>query len=173
MPIPQTTFSNNIATAYPGMLADSGFHDIRTFAQAESSAEIPFGCGVVRNGTDRQAILPVDVNSKLVGVLVHSHDYAPNYELGATGVKPKNPLSILNRGRIWVRVEEAVVCDDLAWCRHTANGGNTQKGSWRKTTDSANAFSCKGLRYVTTQSTPGGLAILEVDMPAYFGLFGL
>ena len=98
----QTSYALRMTAGFPGMLADSGFHDIRCFAQAEASAEVPFGVMVAQGSANEKAILPASLSAKMVGVVVHSHDYAKDLELGTTGIKPKNPLSVLNRGRIWV-----------------------------------------------------------------------
>jgi hypothetical protein len=154
-----------MAVAFAGMKADSGDDDCTTYAQGEASAEIPLGVMVAQGPTDVKAILMVDGTSKMVGVFVHDHEY-PREEMGNTGVLPKNPMAVMRKGRVYVTVEEAVNKNDQAYVRHTASGGNTQKGSFRKSADSATAVICKGCNYGSSAAA-GGLAILEVDMNAY------
>jgi hypothetical protein len=97
-----------------------------------------------------------------LGVVLHSHDYAPTLQLGTTGIKPKNMMSVLNRGRVWVQVEDAVAVGGRCFVRHTASGGNTQLGKFRSNADTATAIEWKGARYLTAASG-GGLAMVEVD----------
>lgn len=157
----QTAYTEEMAIGFPGMLADSGFTDKLSKHNAEASAEIPFGVVVATGTAEDAAILPVDANSKLLGVVVHSHAYGPD-QIGTTGVKPKQILSVLNRGRIIVQVEEAVAVGDRAFVRHTSGAGGTQKGAFRKSADTATAVELKGAVYRRAAGA-GGLAVVEVD----------
>jgi hypothetical protein len=164
----QLSYAAAPAAGFPGMKADSGEDDCRTFAQAEASAELPFGVMVAQGGTADKAILPVDANSRFVGVVIHSHEYVPGTDMGTTGLKPKVAMAVMNKGRIWVKVEEAVAVNDRAYVRHTSGAGGTQKGAFRKSADTATAVAVPGCRYLTAASA-NGMAILSVDMPVYFG----
>lgn len=165
----QTTYLARMPVAFAGMKADSGEDDCVTRANAEASAEIPFGVAVCRQTTsDTKVILPAasgDI-ANLAGVVVHSHEYAPNVEIGTTGVKPKVPMAVMQRGRIWVTVEEAVAVGDRAFVRFATGAGGSQKGAFRKSADTATAAECKGMVYRSAASA-SGLAILEIDMPAW------
>jgi len=161
----QLTYDNTIPVGYPGLIYDlhKGYND--TLVSTEASAVIPFGCAVCKGSTDEGGILPVDANSKFEGVLIKDDSYAPgSIDLDANGLKPKASLSIRKRGPIWVKVEEAVVKNDPAFFRHTASGGNTQKGAWRKSADTATAVEAQGCYFMTSASA-GGLAVLWVDIP--------
>jgi hypothetical protein len=157
---------------FPGMKADSGDDDCRTFAQAEASAEIPFGVMVVQGAAQGQAVLPVDANSKPVGVVVHSHEYAKDTELGTTGLKPKTAMAVMNRGRIWVTVENAVAVNGDVYVRHTAGAGGTQKGAFRADADTATAMRVRGARFLSA-TAGAGIARVELDMPTNFAVVGL
>jgi hypothetical protein len=161
MPI-QTIYGSTMDPAYPGMLADASGKNVRSYAQAEATAEIPFGVAVAQAPADDSCILPVDVNAKYVGVVLHDHVYDPLIQLGTVGVKPKNTLSVLVEGVVWVRVEEAVAVGDRAFIRYAAGAGGTQKGSFRKSADTTTAIEAKGCRYLSSAAA-GGLAQLEVD----------
>lgn len=160
----QTAYSAVMPVAFAGMLADNGYTDKKSFSQAEATAEVPFGVMVAQGNTATKAILPVNAASRLVGVVVHAHDYVPNIQLGTTGIKPKNMMSVLNRGRIWVVVEEAVAVGDACFVRHTAGAGGTQKGAFRNDADTATAISVPGAKFITA-SAGAGIVQVELDMP--------
>lgn len=161
-----------MAVAFAGMKADSGEDDCRTFAQAEASAEIPFGAMVAQGSADNKAILPADANAKFVGVVVHSHEYVPTLEMGTTGLKPKVPMAVMIKGRIWVYTEETVALTDSVYVRHTAGAGGSQKGLFRKSADTATAVLVRGVRWISSR-TGAGLVQVQVDMPIFYGVAGL
>src|SRR5262252_5527883 len=105
MAAPQTTVAATMTRGFPGMMVDtSDVKSTRSYVSAESSAEIPFGQMLKQGSTDDTALrltAATDVN-KLIGILVHSHAYAQDQELGTTGLKPKTTLGVLDKGVIWV-----------------------------------------------------------------------
>jgi hypothetical protein len=160
----QTVVNSTLTKAFAGMLADAGPNDVITRIQAEASAEMPFGIMVAEGAADEAGILPVDGTSKFAGLLMHSHAYAKDTELGTVGIKPKAVLSILRKGRAWVTVEETVAKGDPVFIRHTASGGNTQKGAFRKSADTATATDLTKKGVYLTAATAGNLALVEIDM---------
>lgn len=159
----QTSYSDTQSTAFSGLL-EGGDNDVRSFKQSEASAEVPFGVMVCQGASADAALLMVDGNSVPVGAVVHSHTYDKTTELGTSGIKPLNMLSVLNKGRIWVAVEDAVAVNAYAFVRHTANGaGKLQKGAFRSDADTANALKCRGVRFLTATSG-AGFALVELDM---------
>lgn len=164
----QTSYPSSISRGFPGMLAESTvLRQSLSFVNAEAAAEIPFGVGVVRGTADNRAVLPAAAgdNLKFLGVVQHAHVYAKPEQLGDTGVKPKQPITVLSRGRILVQVEEAVVAGDRGFMRIAAGAGGTQKGAWRKSADTATAIEILGAVYRTSVAA-GELAVLEVDATA-------
>lgn len=166
MPV-QISYPLTMQPAFAGMKADSGEDDVRTFVNAEATAEMPFGVAVAQGTTEPRAILPAAGTAKLVGVVLHSHDYDPFYDLGTVGVKPKLQVSVMNRGRVWVVVEEAVAVNDRAFVRFAAGAGGTQLGAFRRSADTATALEARGWRYISAAGA-GGLAKVELDVPAWF-----
>jgi len=79
------------------------------------------------------------------------------YQIGDT-------VGAISRGKVWVPVEDAVTAGSPAYARHTANGGNTQRGAFRSDTDSGNAAAVTGCRYLTSASG-GGLALVDLNLP--------
>lgn len=133
--MPQTSYAAGIVAGFPGMLYDTGVKDAVTMAQGEASAEIPFGVVVAKGTGDVKAKLPASAADVLAGIVLHSNEYHKTSELGDTGLKPKVPMSVLRKGRVYVLLEENVSKGDPAFVRHTAKGGNTQTGGLRKTPD--------------------------------------
>lgn len=169
----QTSYPKTMPIAFAGMKADATADTIDSYVNAEATAEIPFGVGVIKGTADNRAVLPgaAGDSAALVGVVVHSHSYHKPEQLGDTGIKPKNMMSVMSKGRIYVKVEEAVTKGDRAFMR-IANGSNaahTQKGAWRKSADVvatvATAIEILGARYYTSAAADG-FAILEIDIAA-------
>lgn len=154
-----------IADNTDGMVIESAY-------QAEASDEIAFGrmvqytTGLVDPAKPPKALNLSGAPTLLGGVVVFGHEYERRTQLGDTGVKPKNLLSIMRRGRIWVPVEEGVDVTDDVYVRHTASGGNTP-GSFRNDADTANAVRLYGAHFLK-KTTGAGLTILEFDLSAHY-----
>lgn len=166
-----TTYSEQ-AGGIAGLIADNTRGMVIESAyQAEASAEIAFGrmvqysTGIVDPAKPSKALNLSGAPTLLGGVVVFGHEYERRTQLGDTGVKPKNLLSIMRRGRIWVVTEEAVDVTDDVYYRHTASGGNTP-GSFRNDADSATAAKLYGARYLK-KTTAAGITILEFDLAAH------
>jgi hypothetical protein len=158
----QTSYAQNMLPAFPGMKADLAPGYARSMAQGEASAEVPFGVAVAQGSADDTCILPSGSGAKIVGVALHSATYQPLYQLGTVGLKPKTTVNVMEKGTVWVTVEENVAKEDPVFIRHTAGAGGTQLGAFRKSADTASAIQQKGCRYLTSASA-GGVAMVEVD----------
>jgi hypothetical protein len=162
----QTTYNANMSAAFEGQLADDGPNNMLSRLQGEASAGVGFGLVVCHHLTvDNKIILPADANSRPCGITVRKHDYAipSEYDVDNDGLQPGAMVAVLRKGRIWVKVEEAVAIGDPFFARHTATG-DERKGAIRKSADSSDCLdlTAKG-RFLTKQDTIGGLALLEVD----------
>lgn len=165
----QSTYAQTMTAGFPGMKADLVDDYVRSYVNAEATAEIPFGVAVVQGAADGSAILAVGAGVTWVGVVLHSHNYDPTYDLGTTGLKPKKTMNVLSRGTVWVQVENAVTVNSRAFMRHTAGAGGTQKGAFRGDADTATAIEARGCRFLTAASA-GGVAMLECDFNALRGI---
>jgi hypothetical protein len=147
------------------MKGDMYFDDVLTYANGEATLNLDFGLMVMQGTTDKTAKAVSGAGAVMLGPIVHSHVYdnGPNGELvtgGAQpGLRPNAHLGILNKGRIWVKVEEAVLVNDQAFVRFVAGGGGTILGSWRKSADTASAVAVKA-KYRTSAGA-GGIALVE------------
>lgn len=157
----QTSYTETHAVAFAGMKVDGSPATQDSLVNGEASAEIPFGAAVTKGTTDTNALLPDASNDVVIGIAMHSQSHG-KAELGTTGIKPKVTFSVITKGRVWVKVEEAVVKGDLAYVRYASGAGGSQKGSFRKSADTSTALQLKGGRYLTSASA-NGMAQLEFD----------
>ena len=175
MPL-NTTYAEQEA-GFAGMLYGTGPKQVESFVQGEASAEVPFGAVVAQGtagsaGTPDKAILMVDANSVPVGVLIHSHAYNRETQLGTTGVKPTNVIDVMRKGRIYALFEGSVTKGNNAFIRHTAGVGGSQKGALRADADTASAVVCRGISFAETKSG-GGYVLVNVDMDNVAAVSGL
>lgn len=170
----QTSISQTPTVALAGQLVDSAENDVLSYVSEEASEEIPFGVMVMHGTADDQCLLldgtAAEADDKLLGVTVRSQAYAKDTELGDTGVKPKNVIGILRKGRIWVEVEEAVTPQSKVRVR-VVDAGSEVPGAFRDTADDTDdcILISSFARYVTSAGA-GELAQLEIDMTGALGL---
>jgi len=101
---------------------------------------------------------------KLAGLTVHSH---ANEQAAANsdnvGYDLASAMSVLRKGRIYVRVEDAVTKTSGVYARHTASGSNTTLGKCRSDDDSSSAGLVPGARYETSADA-GGIATVNLNL---------
>lgn len=168
----QTSVSDQAALPFAGKLNESVPSQVATRVSEESSAETPFGVMVIR-GTDKdnQALLCHTSSAVcaplLAGVVLHSHAYAKDTQLGNTGVKPNQTLNILEKGQVYVLPEEAVAPGDAVRIRAVAAGGEV-KGAFRKTADDTSdcVLLAPSMARWITSGGPATPCLVEIDMTA-------
>jgi hypothetical protein len=164
MAAPQTSVSIQQGVAFDGMLGDASMlKDCRSYVNEEASAEIPFGVMVAQGTGDDGCLKLAATSDKLIGIVVHSHSYQKDNELGSTGLKPTVVLSVLTRGKIWVPVEEAVTPASDVLVRAVA-GGSEVAGAFRDTADSTDCIDISSWARYLTSTTAAGRALLEFDV---------
>lgn len=160
----QTSYAFDLAVAFAGQLADLNDFESKS-GLLEGAANIPFGVGLKKGSADDGYVLPAAGGDLIDGIAIHTHAVDTIGLSGLSpsdaGLQPKQTFAVLRRGYIWVKVEEAVVRDDTAFCRY-ATGTGTQLGAWRKSADTSTAAIVKGARYMTSAAA-GGYAILFFD----------
>lgn len=157
-----------MAEAVEGLLADNSMtKDCLPATSEEASAEIPMGVMVAIGTEDDGALLlhtsAAAMATKLKGVSVFGQGYAKDTELGSTGFKPKCTFDVLNKGRIYVKVEETVAPGDDVRVRVVAAGAEV-KGAFRKTADATDCVKINKFAKWIRGASAGGLAVLEIDM---------
>jgi hypothetical protein len=157
----QTSISASMPVAYSGMLADASPKSTLTRFNEEASAEIPFGSGVIQGSGADGALLPVDENSAVLGIALHSHAYHED-DLGDDGLVADATFTVLTQGRVYVQVEDAVVPGDRGWCRAVTAGAEVA-GAWRGTDDGTDTIDCTKQTKFVTAASAAGFAVLEVN----------
>lgn len=162
----QTTYSTNMSAAFAGMRASINAGDVVVpMRNKEASAEIPFGRAVKYHATDDDgALFPTAETSKIVGIVMHRHGYTTgaNGELGTSGLKPDAIMEVLQRGEIWVTVEDAVVPGDKLWIRAVAGGDPEFLGACLPADDGTDTVDCTMFGTFRTTAAAGGLAKLQI-----------
>ena len=165
--MPQTSVTA-MPEAVEGLLADDSLtKDCLPATSEEASAEIPFGV-MVCQGTEDDGVLLLNTSSasmatKLKGVTVFGQGYAKPQELGDTGFKPKCTFDVLNKGRIYVMVEEAVAPGNAVRVRAVAAGAEV-KGAFRTTADGTDTVDISKFAKWIRSAAEDGLAVVEIDM---------
>ncbi len=175
MPV-QTSVSDRPEAAYAGLLVGTQ-HQIIGMKNAESSASIPFGFGVVFKAagtTDQDAILPTAETDLFMGVVCHSHVYDRTYtladgstggELTSTGLKPGAMMNVVRKGMLWVVAEDACTPGQKLWVRCTAGGAGEVVGGLVNADEGTETIDATAVGTWMTTAAAGGLAILSLDLP--------
>lgn len=163
----QTSYSYDLRSGFAGLIADTGHRDI---VSRVSLADMPYGVlGVMGVLPDSEVKLPASsgdvTGSKVLGVVVSQHTQESQYPGGSTPsfIPASQTVGLMRKGRIWVNVEEAVVAGDQPFVRFAA-GSFSQLGAFRKSADTATAVALPNARYVTSQATIGGVAVVELEI---------
>ena len=162
----QLAYSVNMAVAQAGAKYDiSPMQDV--MSKHNPVDEILLGVAVVKSSEDDDAIkLPaastdITVAGRCLGVAIRKMDMAS--ALSSPSVYPvKSSVPVMKKGRVWVKVEEAVAPNDPVYVRFAAGTG-TQKGAFRASADTATAALLAGAKYLTTAAADG-LAVIELDL---------
>jgi hypothetical protein len=162
----QTSYATNMTRGYAGMRADAGPKDVASFVSEEASAEIPFGVVVAFGASEGLCELPDASTDVLCGVVLAEQTFEVGNELGTTGVKPKLPVSVLRKGRVLVRCEDAVTPGQRLFVRYASGAGGTQLGSCRRSAVASETIDATTQGVFLTSASAGGLAVLEVDFTA-------
>ncbi len=172
----QTSHPRKMTAARIGQLSDSSdLTDTRSFVNAMTAATdgtdvLPFGTLVAleTDGTIKRLDAQADV---VAGVVVLSDAYEVGTEVAASnetggppGVMAKAVVSVLQRGRIWVLLDETVAAGDAVRYYAKAVSGKRQ-GAFRTTdpTGTDTVLITAGARFVTGGTTTTG-AELEIDV---------
>ncbi len=165
----QTSYSFYQSLPFAGVLADLvSDSDIRSYVNEEVTLGVPFGVAVCQGAADNGFLLMVDINSKILGITVHTHAveiyYLPTSPTTA-GIPLKGTAGILKKGRIWAIAEVAVGPMDIVCARYTTSTApKAQKGGLGNTTDSATALQITGATWTTTAAA-AAIGMVDVNMP--------
>jgi len=101
-----------------------------------------------------------------LGVVAHSHTVPTNEDGLDPNYPAKEAVKVINKGRIWVQIDEDVTVADDVFFRHTANGGLDKLGAFRTDADTARADQITNARWVKGGLAADGIALVELDVLA-------
>lgn len=161
----QLSYSLEMGKALEGQMADMGPTDIVTKENTVSA--ILFGKFVSRGASDSKCIQPaaaLDITdaTKALGVAM-AHQAIESSATGSAQYPQYSAVNVLKKGRVWVKVEEAVTPLDPVYVRFAAGAGGTDLGSFRMSADTATAAALAGAKFVSSAGA-GELALLELDI---------
>ena len=158
----QTVIDDTLAVGLEGQKADSGFDDVLSRI---AEGAVPFGkLVVVGTDPDKQGQLPsttgeITTASGILGVSIHSHDN--QFTAVGEGNANEDAMNLMHKGRVYVKVEEAVTPASPVFARYAAGGDGL--GSFRASDPGTAADQVPGARYLSSAGI-GELALLEVDL---------
>lgn len=160
----QTTYPSSLTARIAGQLADSGAHDIVAMVNREASASMAIGRAVKFGSTTdpTSAKLCAAETDIVAGILLHSYEYDPTYDLDSTGVKAGRPIQVLRKGRCIVQLEDAVTIGQRGWVRAVAGVGELL-GGILPADDSTDTIDCTGQIVFLEAGSAGDLVMVEVD----------
>lgn len=160
----QTSYPRKQAVALPGQLSDSGFdYHKASFRNDNASAGILFGCMTGLSATEGGAATLAATDTALAGIVIRDHAYDIPNELDDDGLQPDVVMTLLQRGRIWVTVEETVVVGDPVRVRCVVAGSEVA-GVFRKTADSTDCVDISAFARWVTGGSAAAVAELEINM---------
>lgn len=138
----QTTYALDREASFEGMLHDT--RDVLIIGMKnDSGGELAYGKVVCQSASDSNFMIEAADGAVVAGVLVHSHDEEKN----ETGLSDDAYGNVLQRGIVWVRVEEAVTIDDTPMVRLVASV-DYGVGSILVTADPLNTAPLSGMRFM-------------------------
>lgn len=159
----QTSYSQSMAVAKEGMLADIGDNDVVSFNNP--AVAVPFGKFVVRSTGDDECKLPVaSTDITVVTSALGMALAVQSIEQDSSGVAQyvaKSQVNVLKKGRAWVKVEEAVTVASTVHVRYAAGGNGL--GSFGDTTGTSERAPLAGAKYLTAAGA-NELALIEFNL---------
>lgn len=159
----QNSYSKTMPIALKGQIYDNNPSETVVKA-AEGVSGIKFGYGLVRGtNPDEQVKIPVATGT-IVGLAVKKADAELVDGASEAIYKETEGVTILRRGWIYVKTEQAVVPGDPVFIRYTlagATGTNPELGKARKDADTAKAVAFTGATFESTTAADG-LALVRI-----------
>ena len=149
----QLNYDVNFERAFEGLLGD--VNNIDSVSRLVEGSGVLFGRGV-QSGTDEEQAKAAGIGMALPMFEGFSiHQSVENGDLLET-----YPISILRKGRIWVKTEDAIVKDGNVFLRLAAGEIGVVKAS----ADSTNTLDISSKVKVVKGALAGELALLEINI---------
>ncbi|MGN6701466.1 MAG: structural cement protein Gp24 [Burkholderiaceae bacterium] len=154
----QTAYTQYHGQAFAGLVADTGFTDKVSYT---AEAAIGFGKPVMLGTDPARQVKPATAGATAFGFSLKEGAVEQPLAYGADAVEStyaaKTTVSVLRRGRVWVKTSDAVVAGAVARLT-TADGTLTDAAAATGIED----FAGLSVRFVTGTAA-AGLAIVEVN----------
>lgn len=157
--------------AIEGMVSRTTAHQTNSRVAAEA---IQNGRLVVQGTRDLQCKLPASAAdvARARGISPYRATQMPSWPPGVSSshYQAGQTVEAVARGRVWVKVEEAVAPDDPVYVRFAVHGGLDQLGAFRKSADlsggagTETAAQLATAKYLTTAAI-NGLALVDLNLP--------
>lgn len=131
----QTSYSQDPAIGFAGMIADGREHEIVALLNEEASANLPMGVFVKLGTTDRTCKLPAASGDNAYGLVIASADVDSASLASTDAIAPKRAANVGRKGAYFVLPEQTVAKGDPVYMRYTAGAGALTVGRLRKDAD--------------------------------------
>lgn len=155
----QLSYGYSIPAGVAGGIYGLEHYDIVARLNDEATGKMKFGVGVVQGAKAGNSVkLPVadSTVAQFEGVVVYTANRELTYE-GATNLRKGTPLSVMNYGKVWVRVGESASVAYGADAYLIVDGD--EAGCFTTSEDAATKVAVKG-RFIT--EVTDGLAVVEL-----------
>lgn len=163
MAVYQDTFQTYRDQAYEGQISDIGVNDIISPISNNSGENIGFGLFVIDGGADNKGKLPTDKAAPdikdILGLSVRSMALE-NDASDVPGYKPKSPMSLLRRGRMFVKCIGGCTRRNTVHVVYDATAG--QLGGCSGSTIASKTVELKNVRWLT-DGADGDIVEIQVD----------
>lgn len=153
----QTTVTQYGTAGFPGQIYDTMFTDKMSYS---AEGAIPFG-GVVKLGTNKERqVMPIAniANQGIAAIGIAVMTYATEQDAsGNVGYGNTQTVSVMKRGRIWVKVTDAVVAGATARLVTSSNSFTDEPVA--AGIEDFTQFSAKFI----TGTTGAGIAVVEIN----------
>lgn len=160
----QTSVQRDMTPGRLGLAAEP-FNPSTIETKVQPAGKSYFGRMVSRDGVSEDKIVaPAGAASNRVGVVVSTHSLPSNEGGDDPHYAAQDSVMVMNKGRIYVAIEEDIAVGDDVYFRHTAGGGGTKLGAFRNDADTATADQLTNARWIKGGTAAEGIALLELDV---------
>ncbi len=147
--MPQLDYNTNPARGFAGLVERGVPDGLRTVTN-EEAVPLEVGAGVAEGATERGALKLAATSDTFIGVVGHKHR---DTEIdGTVGIPADGTGFVVEKGDVWVRVEEAIAIGDAVFVRAVAAGLEVA-GDFRTDADGTDAFELTNARWLSASMT--------------------
>ena len=156
----QTSYSVDQSAGKEGLKYDLGHSDVVT--KNNDTDKLLIGKLVAKGAEELEAKAPAaatDITADAIGVVLSVHDVESSDETEPS-LPVGKPASIMKKGRVWVKVESAVVYGQAVHVRYAGAGS---KGAFRGAAVADETAVLPNAKFLSSAGI-GELAVLEVNL---------